>query len=300
MFSFRRYFKLGDISYKELAKRVITEIKDDNCSGYAAEMAYFLLFALFPFLLVLTTLIAYVPVPNLFDIIMEGGRKVLPAEAFSLLQDNIKTLFVDRKGGLLSLGLILALWTASTAVVAIMDAMNRVYDVEEGRPFWKVRGLAILLVIGLSFFFIGSTILLIFGPRIGEAIAGMAGLGALFQVLWNILRWPVILFLLIVALAVIYYFSPDVEQRHWRWISPGSVFAIPIWLLMSLGFSYYVNNFGSYNKTYGSIGVVIILLTWLYLSGFIILVGGEINAEIEHASAEGKKPGEKVEGSSSK
>lgn len=295
MFSFRSYFQLGDLSYKELAKRVYQEITDDNCYGYAAQMAYYLLFALFPFFLFLTTLIGYLPFPDLIQVIMGSAQKFMPQDVFTLLEDNIHQLFTNKKGGLLSVGFILALWTSSSAIASVMDAMNRVYDVPEGRPFWKVRGTAVLLVVGLSVFFIGSIVLLMFGPKIGAAIANVAGLGPFFEMLWNILRWPVILLLLIVALATIYYFGPDVEYRKWRWISPGSVFAIPAWLLLSLAFSYYVNNFGSYNKTYGSIGAVIILLTWLYLSGFIILVGGEINSEIEHASKEGKEPGEKVE-----
>ncbi len=118
------------------------------------------------------------------------------------------------------------------------------------------------------------------------------GLGSIFEVTWNILRWPVILIFLILAMAIIYYFAPDVEQE-WKWITPGSVFAVIGWIITSLGFSYYVNHFDSYNKTYGSIGAVIVLLTWMYLTGFFILVGGEINAILEQSAQEGKEPGEK-------
>jgi membrane protein len=174
-----------------------------------------------------------------------------------------------------------------------MDNLNRAYDVEEGRPFWKVRGIAILMTIGINIFIALSMTLLIFGPQIGGWIASQVGLGTVFETIWNILRWPVIVMLLILAMALMYYFAPDVEQK-WKWITPGSVFAVVVTLVASLGFSFYVNNFGSYNKTYGSIGTIIILLTWLYIVGFVILVGGEINAEIEHASPEGKAPGEKT------
>ena len=131
-----------------------------------------------------------------------------------------------------------------------------------------------------------------FGPQIGEWIARRLGVGWAFEIGWNILRWPVISFFLIFGIAVLYYFAPDVEQE-WKWITPGSVFAVIIWILASSGFSYYVNNFGSYNATYGSIGAIIVLLTWMYVSGFVILVGGEINSVIEHANAGGKAPGEK-------
>lgn len=151
-----------------------------------------------------------------------------------------------------------------------------------------MRGVAILLTVGLSLFLITSMVLLIFGPQLGAWIAGWVGLGSLFELAWNILRWPVILGFLTTAMAALYYFAPDVEQE-WKWITPGSVFAV---VMFSQGFSYYVNNFGSYDKTYGSIGAIIVLLTWMYVSGFVILVGGEINSEIEHASAKGKDRGE--------
>jgi membrane protein len=219
--------------------------------------------------------------------------QLLPGEAVTLLQDNIRQLVTDQKGGLLSFGILAALWTSSSAVTAIMDALNQAYDVQEGRPFWKVRGTAILLTMGLSLFILLSMVLLIFGPQLGGWIAAQVGLGAAFEVTWNILRWPVIAGLLIVAMAIVYYVAPDVEQK-WKWITPGSVFAVLGTIAVSLGFSFYVNNFGSYNKTYGSIGAVIVFLTWLYLTGFMILAGGEINAEIEHAAPEGKAPGAKT------
>jgi membrane protein len=217
---------------------------------------------------------------------------VIPSDALHLVQDNIRKLVTDQRRGLLSLGIVLALWSASAAISAIMDALNRAYGVKEGRPFWKSKGLALLLTVGFTLFIVASMVLLIFGPQIGEWIAGKVGLGAVFHLTWNILRWPVILFLMILAMAILYYAAPDVEQE-WKWITPGAVFAVIGWILASLAFSYYVNNFGSYDKTYGSIGAVIVLLTWMYLTGLFILVGGEINSEIEHAAAGGKAPGQK-------
>jgi membrane protein len=286
-------FSLGGLSVQELARRVVRKIQQDDCLGRAAQLAYYFLFALFPFFLVLTTLLGYLPIPNLLDRLMDMLGQMLPGEALQLVQDNLHELVSGERGGLLSFGLLAALWTSSSALTAIMDSLNRAYDVEEGRPFWKVRGLAILLTVGLSAFIIVSIVLLTFGPQIGGWIADQMGLGRVFQMAWNVLRWPVIVGLLIVAMALVYYLAPDVEQQ-WQWITPGSIVAVLGWLLASLGFSYYVNQFGSYNATYGSIGAVIVLLTWMYVSGFFVLVGGEINAEIEHASASGKDPGEKV------
>jgi membrane protein len=283
---------LRGISVTELAKRVWRKVQEDNCAGRAAQLAFYLIFATFPFLLFLTTLLGYIPIPNLMDRIMEYLAPLLPGEAMNLIRDNLHELVTNQKGGLLSIGIAAALWTSSSAFVAIMDNLNRAYDVQEGRPFWKVRGIAILMTIGISIFIAISMALLIFGPQIGGWIASQIGLGAVFETAWNILRWPVIVLLLILAMALIYYFAPDVEQK-WKWITPGAVFAVLVTIAASLGFSFYVNNFGSYNKTYGSIGTVIVFLTWLYIIGFVILVGGEINAVIEHASPEGKAPGEK-------
>jgi membrane protein len=285
---------LGGLSIKELGLRVWREVRDDNCTGQAAQLAYYLIFAVFPFLLFLTTLLGYLPIPNLMERIMEYLARLLPGDTATLLQDNIRQLVTEQQGGLLSFGILATLWTASSAVTAITEALNRAYDVQEGRPFWKVRGLAMLLTIGLSVFIIASMVLLIFGPQLGGWIAALAGVGTAFEVAWNILRWPVIVCLLIIAMASVYYFAPDVEQQ-WKWITPGSIFAVLVTIAVSLGFSFYVNNFGSYNKTYGSIGTVIVFLTWLYLTGFVIVVGGEINAEVEHAAPDGKAPGEKTE-----
>jgi len=220
---------------------------------------------------------------------------VLPGQAFDLLQDNIRALFMNKRQDLLSLGVVLALWASSNAMVAIMDAMNKLYEVHEGRPFWKVRLTAIFLVLALSLLFLLSLSLLMFGTRLGGMIADLVSFGTAFRVVWDILLVPVILFLLSLAVATVYYFTPDVEQQ-WKWISPGSFFVIPSWILISLGFSYYINNFSSYDKTYGSLGAVIVLLLWMYISGFVILTGAVINSVVEHSSKEGKVPGEKVEG----
>jgi len=198
-------------------------------------------------------------------------------------------------GGLLSFGIFAALWTAASAIRVIIETVNRAYGVQDGRPFWKVWGIALLFTIGLPLFILVSMSLVVFGPQIGGWMAAQIGLGALFQGLWNVLRWLVSLVLLLVAMAPVYAWAPDVAHA-WRWITPGSVFAILATLLTSLGFSYYVTHFGSYDATYGSIGAVIVLLTWMYLTGLFLLVGGEINAAIAHASLEGKPSGEHAPG----
>jgi membrane protein len=179
--------------------------------GRAAQLAYYFLFALFPFFLVLTTLLGYLPVPNLLDRLMDILAQMLPGDALTLVHNHVRELVTGQRGGLLSFGLLAALWTSSSAVTAIMDGLNRVYDVDEGCPFWKVRRLALLLTVGLSVFLIVSLVLLTFGLQIGGWIAEQVGLGGVFRTAWNVLRWPVIVGSLIVALALVYDLAPDVE-----------------------------------------------------------------------------------------
>jgi membrane protein len=281
---------LGGVPVTALVKRVLSKAWADDCLGKAAQLSYAFLFALFPFLLFLTTLLGYLPVPNLMEQIIALLAAVLPGDALHLIQDNIRTLVTTQHGGLLSFGIFAALWTAASAIGVIIETMNRAYGVQDGRPFWKVWGIALLFTIGLPLFILVSMSLVVFGPQIGGWMAAQIGLGALFQGLWNVLRWLVSLVLLLVAMAPVYAWAPDVAHA-WRWITPGAVFAILATLLTSLGFSYYVTHFGSYDATYGSIGAVIVLLTWMYLTGLFLLVGGEINAAIAHASPEGKPSG---------
>jgi membrane protein len=284
MFSIRRSFRLGNVGYFTLGKQILAKIHDDGCAEYAAAMAYYMLLALFPFLLFLTTVIAYIPVPDLMEFILGRVKTVVPDQVFILIRGYIRTLFGTKQGGLLSIGILLAIWTSSNVIIATMNVMNRLYGVSEKRSYWKARLTAIALMMVLSLLFLFALLLLLFGPKIGALIADLALLGNLFRVTWEILLIPVIPLLLVLALALIYHFTPNLKQQ-WRWISPGSFVAIPVWIGGCLVFSYYINNFGSYDKTYGSIGAVIVLLLWLYLSGFIILAGAEINAVIEHNSA---------------
>jgi membrane protein len=284
---------LGGLGITELATRVVKEVREDDCLGGASQLAYYLLFAVFPFALFLTALLGYLPIPNLMERLLAALATLLPGDMVTLLQAHVRQLVTEQKGGLLSFGILTALWASSSAVVAIIDALNRAYDVQEGRPWWKVRGVALLLTIGLSLFIVLAMVLLIFGPQLGDWLASLVGLGKVFELLWNILRWPVSAGMLAVAIAVVYYYAPDVEQE-WKWITPGAVFAVLATIVVSLGFSLYVSRFGSYNKTYGSIGAVIVFLTWLYLTGLCLLVGGEINAEVEHAAPTGKAPGQKT------
>lgn len=276
----KKWLGAEEVNLTAVAKDAGRRFDRDNCFGIAAEMAYYFLFAMFPFLLFLLTLLAYIPVENLTGVIMNTLKDVVPAEAFKLIESNVDALVGNRKGHILSFSIFLALWTSSNAVVSIMGGLNTAYSVKETRPFWKKRLLAIGLVVGFALFVGASAILLIFGPKIGAAVAGMFGLGDLFTMAWNSLRWVVIILLVSLAFSGMYYFAPN-AKFPWRWLSVGSITAVTGWIVASVGFSFYVDHFGSYNKTYGTIGAVIVLLTWLYVSGMMILFGGEFNSALE-------------------
>ena len=177
----------------------------------------------------------------------------------------------------------------------IIGSLNRAYDIDEGRPWWKVRLTAIGLTLALAFFFLVSFTLIVVGPTLAERLASMSGLGTAFEWSWKILQWPLAFLLVSTAIGLVYYYAPDAEQE-WVWITPGAVIATLLWVLVSLGFKFYAANFADYNATYGAVGGVIVVMLWFYLSSLAILAGAELNAEIEHASPYGKDPGQKVPG----
>lgn len=283
------------LSWGELAKRTYQEVIADNCLGLAAQLAYYFFLALFPALLFVVALISFVPVEGLLDSITAMLARVAPFEMLKLVQDQILDIARNKNGGLLTLGMLGALWSTSSGVTAIIDTLNQAYDIQEGRPWWKVRLISLGLTIALAVFIVVSFALVLIGPTLAEKVAVWAHMGPVFEWSWKIFQWPIVFVLVALAVAMIYYFAPDAAQE-WIWITPGSVLATVLWLLISLGFKFYVTNFGSYNATYGTIGGVVVTLLWFYVSSLAILVGAELNAEIEHASPYGKDPGEKEPG----
>ena len=284
------------LTWPQIFKRVLYEaFWKDNCLALAAQLAYYFFFALFPALLFLVALASYFPLATLIDDLFRAMSGFMPPEALQLITDQMLKISGDREGGLLTLGMLLAVSSSSAAMVAIIDTLNAAYDVEEGRPWWKVRLTAILLTIAVAIFILVSFALVLVGPTTATSLADTMNLGPAFEWTWKILQWPVLFALASLGIALIYYFAPDVQQE-WVWLTPGSFFATTLWLAASLGFKYYVANWGNYTETYGLLGAVMILLLWFYISGLVILVGAEMNAEIEHASPHGKDPGEKVAG----
>jgi membrane protein len=284
------------LGWMDILKRTFTEaFWKDNCLGLAAQLAYYFFFALFPALLFLLALASYFPIETLIDDMFRTVGGLVPPEVLTIITDQIKKISAGEQTGLLTFGMLATLWSSSAAMTAIIDTLNSAYDVEEGRPWWKVRITAIGLTVGVALFILVSFALVLLGPKLAETIADRTFLGPVFEWTWKILQWPLVFALASTGIAMIYYFAPDVEQ-DWIWLTPGSLFATTVWLIASLGFKYYVVNMGGYVETYGAIGGVMVLMLWFYISGLAILIGAEMNAEIEHASPYGKDEGEKVPG----
>jgi membrane protein len=282
------------LTWSELFQRTIKELRADDALGMAAQLAYYFLLALVPAIICVVAFASFLPPDSIQNTVAALARFV-PGDVVNLLRDQLTSLAQRQNEGVFTIGLLMALWSSSAGMVAIVDVLNRAYDIADTRPWWKVRLSAILLTIGVAVFIVVALGLVLVGPTIADSLAVRLGFGAAFATTWKILQWPVIFSLVALGLGLIYYFAPDAEQQ-WEWITPGAVVGTVLWLLASLGFKIYATQFGGFNETYGSLGAIIVLMLWFYLSALAIIGGAEMNAEIEHASPHGKAPGEKVPG----
>lgn len=263
-------------------RALVRRIGEDRTTTSAAALAYFFFFSAFPFLLFLLALVTMLPVQGVGDWLLDWLREFAPPQAYAAVEATIRDLIDHPRGGLLSLGAVLALWSASSAVVGLMDALNRAYRVAETRPWWRVRLQAMGLVIGLSTFVVLAFVLGLFGDPIVNLITSYFGPAA--GLASTVIRWVVVIGAVTLVLAVLYHVGPNVSSP-WRWVTPGSLLVTIGFGATSVGFSYYVSNFGSYNATYGSLGAVIILLFWMYLFGVFLMLGGQLNALVEQLGA---------------
>ncbi|HXR99848.1 MAG TPA: YihY/virulence factor BrkB family protein [Pyrinomonadaceae bacterium] len=294
-------WKLGGLGWRELTKRVWAEVQEDNVFGRAAELSYYFLLALFPFLIFLTSVIGLIlgSGTGTRHTFFQYLARIMPPSAFQLIDNTMYEVSESSGAGKLSFGILAALWAASNGLGAITESLNTAYDLKESRPWWKQRLTAIGLTVALSILIIGALILVVAGGRIAEWLAAHYGLGPVFPIGWKIIQWPVVLACMTFAFALIYYLAPDFREQAWQWLTPGAVIGVVLWLLVSLAFRIYLHYFNSYSATYGSLGAVIILMLWLYLTGAAVLIGGEVNSEIENAAAkqgdpEAKEKGEKA------
>ncbi|HSP80730.1 MAG TPA: YihY/virulence factor BrkB family protein [Myxococcaceae bacterium] len=277
------------MGWKEFFKALKAEWTRDDVSMAAGALTFFSVLALFPFLLFLVALAGLIINPEQANALVAELGRVAPQAVTDILGERIQSLAQSNSVSLLTIGALGAIWAASNGVTKLMRVLNTAYDVKESRPFWKVRGIAILVTLAAAVLSILAAVGLVALPPFANALPQPWG----SVVLW--LRWPVAALLVMLAWALIYYFLPDVEQ-DFKFITPGSVAGVIIWLLASWGFSLYVRNFGNYDATYGTLGGVIVLLLWMWISAQVVLLGAEINAILEHRSAEGKSPGEKKRG----
>jgi len=287
-------FKLP-LSLWEILKRTAKEVIADDVPSLAAQQAYYFFFALFPALLALISIASFFPVANLVDEIVNMLSRVAPRDVIAIVADQVEQISQSRTGGILTIAFLFTLWSSSNALLSMVTTLNAAYDITESRPWWKTRLIAIGLTIGMAVFILVSMTLIIAGPSLAERLASDLGLGDAFEWTWKIVQWPLVFLLVSTAIALVYYFAPDARQE-WVWITPGSLVATVLWLAVSLGLKFYISTAGDYNETYGAIGGVMVLMLWFYLSGLVILLGAELNSEIEHASPYGKDPGERAPG----
>jgi membrane protein len=287
------------LSWTELAKRTAKEIWADDLLNLAAQQAYYFFFALFPALLTFVSIASFFPIENLVGEVIAVLGRFAPPDVLRIITEQIKQISQSGHGGVLTFAFLLTIWSSSGAMVSIITTLNTAYDVTEGRPMWKVRLIAMALTLGMAFFILVSIALVLVGPTLGEQLAIKLDMGDAFKWAWWIIQWPVVFALVATGIGLVYYFAPDAEQE-WIWITPGSVVATILWVVVSLGLKMYITYVGNFNETYGTLGGIIVLLTWFYLSGLAILTGAELNAELEHASSYGKDVGEKVPGEKKK
>lgn len=270
----------------QFSKKLIKEIKEDRVTGLAAEQAYYYLLALFPLLILLLSILPYLNID--IQTALDTIKTFMPAETMEVIEKNIIDILSERNGGLLTFGFLGTIWSASNGMNAFIHSMNIAYDVEETRNFIKARFISIILTLGLVVAFIVMLGLPVFGKVIIELLQPVIPIPEETQILFSLLRWVIAVVVISLVLAFLYRFAPN-KSFPIKHVIPGAVTATVLWLGISLGFSFYVSNFANYTSTYGSLGGVIILMLWLYLSGLIFVIGGEINAILHRQNSIPKK-----------
>jgi membrane protein len=267
-------------------KRTVREFSEDNLTDWAAALTYFSVLAIFPALIVLVSILGLVGESATQPLIDNLGT-VAPGPAKEIFTSAIENLQGDQgaAGVLFVIGLLGALWSASGYVAAFMRASNAIYDIDEGRPIWKTLPVRVSLTLVLLTLLAISTIAVVLTGGLAERVGDLVGIGSTAVTVWNIAKWPVLLVVVSFMFALLYWAAPNVKHPGFRWISPGGLLAVVGWLIASGGFALFVSNFGSYNKTYGALGGVVVFLVWLWISNIMILLGAEFNAELERERA---------------
>jgi membrane protein len=271
------------LHWKTFAGRIWKRINDHDLFGRAAQLSYYFLLAVFPLLLFLVTLLGYFAEAgsDLHNKLLSYLSTVLPSSSVMLIHTTLNEITKARGGGKLSLGILAALWAASNGMGAISSTLNVAYAVKEERPWWRVRVVSIFLTIMVSVFIIVALAIVFFGGHLGDRLAAQFGFSAAFTLAWKVLQWPIALLFLVLTFDLIYYLAPNDRRPKRRLWTGGAITAVTLWLLVSFGFKLYLHFFNSYSVTYGSLGALIVLMLWFYFTGLAILIGGEVNSELE-------------------
>ncbi|MBP0938187.1 YihY/virulence factor BrkB family protein [Streptomyces sp. KCTC 0041BP] len=292
--------RLSDLpgrSWKAVLRGTLKEFKDDELADRAAALTYYGVLALFPALLVLVSLIGLAGESATKEV-LDNVQKLAPGSARDVVTDAVQQIQGHSGvGSLLAIvGLVVAVWSASGYIAAFIRASNAVYDMPEGRPVWKVLSLRMALTVTLMVLACASALIVVFSGNLARQVGSSLGIGDTALTVWSIVKWPVLVILVTIMIALLYWAAPNAKGRGFKWVSPGSFLALAIWMAASAGFAFYVANFGSYNKTYGTLAGVIVFLVWLWITNLAILLGLEFDAELVRQRAivgglpEGEEP----------
>jgi membrane protein len=263
-------------------KRTFNEFKEDNLTDWAAALTYYGIVSIFPALIALVSILGLIG-PSATEPLLDNLGQFAPGPAHEILENALNGLTETRSpaGILFFVGLAGAIWAASGYIGAFIRASNVIWDVEEGRPIWRTIPLRLVVTIVMLMLLSASAIAVVVTGPLAEQVGKLIGIGGAAVTAWDVVKWPVLILVVSLMFSILYYASPNVRQPGFRWVTPGGILAVVVWILASAAFGIYVANFGSYNKTYGSLGAVVIFLVWLWLTNVAILLGAELNAEIE-------------------
>ena len=267
--------------------RTFSDVRHNHTLQMAAALAYYFVLSLFPALIFLSAVVAFLPVPNLFGQALSLMERFVPPDSMGLVRRVLTDVITPNRGAFLSFGILGALWAASGGFAAAIEALNLAYDVEEDRPFWKTRPLALGLAVITGTLLLVALAVMIVGPRFGAWLAAKVHLSSLFVTFWPYMHWSIAVGFTVLAVEAIYFFAPNVKQRFLATL-PGAILAVGCWIAISYVLGVYFRHFANFNKTYGTLGAAIALMTWLYWTGFAMLLGAELNSELAKISSHGK------------
>jgi membrane protein len=277
------------VRIKSALVRTYGDLVRNHTLQMAAALAYYFVLSLFPALILLSAVVAYLPIPDLFNQALAVMARFLPGDSMGLVRRVLSDVITPNRGTFLSFGILGTLWTASGGFSAAIEALNIAYEVDDDRPFWKTKPLALGLAFMTGALLLIALSVMVVGPRFGEWLAGRVHLSGLFVLLWPYIHWTIAVGFTVLAVEALYYMAPNVKQRFLATL-PGAVLAVSCWIGLSYLLGIYFRQFANFNKTYGTLGAAIALMVWLYWTGFAMLVGAELNAELAKISREGKLP----------